>query len=72
MNIKNEFIIKDAIFGKFSEMSINFKTIDTFIHKFLYKEPNNLILIKELSNLYVLIAYKGSEIYLKNCEKKMV
>ncbi len=70
MNISNEWIIKDPFFGKFSEMPINFETIHTFIHKFLYNEPNNKLLMQELSNLYVLIAFKGSEKYLKNCEKK--
>jgi hypothetical protein len=70
MDIEKEFIIKDMIFGKISDIRPSFEVVDEFIHEFLYKEQNKSILINDLSNLYILSAFLGSESCLNKTEMK--
>jgi hypothetical protein len=68
-NMSKEWIIKDAEFGKIKDIYIEGETIKEFINNVIYKHPNWSILLKNLSDIYVLVASLGSQNYLKNSEK---
>ena len=65
----SEFIIKDAGFGKICDLPLLFETIKEFIEDYIYIQPNNGILLSELSNLYVLVARIDSHKYQQKGEK---
>ena len=67
--MSKEWIIKDAEFGKIKDIYIEGETIKEFINNVIYKHPNWSILLKNLSDIYVLVASLGSQNYLKNSEK---
>jgi hypothetical protein len=68
-NMSKEWIIKDAEFGKIKDIYIEGETIKEFINNVIYKHHNWSILLKNLSDIYVLVASLGSQNYLKNSEK---
>lgn len=66
----DDFIFADTNFGTISEMGSTYiRAIDEFIENYINKHPNRDMLICELSNLYVLMALKCSEVYLKEGER---
>jgi len=67
--MENQWIVKDAIVCKIKNSGLSFELLQEFIEDVIYKHPNNSILLKELSNIYVLVALKGSEVYLREGEK---
>lgn len=67
--MSDHFIINDAFFGKIKDLPINGEAIKHFINDVIYKHPNWNILLKNLSDLYVLSAFHDSEKYLKDGEK---
>lgn len=67
--MSKEWIIKDAEFGKIKDIYIEGETIKEFINNVIYKHHNWSILLKNLSDIYVLVASLGSQNYLKNSEK---
>lgn len=67
--MSSHFIINDAYFGKIKELPISGETIKHFIDDVLYKHPNWRILLKNLSDIYVLVASFSDQKLLKDSEK---
>ena len=65
-----ERIIKEAWFQKIKDMNFLYEdTIKQFIKKVVYKHPNCLVLLKNFSDIYVLVASFSSQTLLKPGEK---
>jgi len=64
-----DWIINDAVLGKIKDIYIDGDAIKEFIDNVVYKHPNWAVLLKNLSDIYVLVAYFGSQKYLKDGEK---
>ena len=63
-----EWIINDADFGKLKDI-LDGDAIKQFIENVVYKHPNWSILLRNLSDIYVLVANFNSQRYLKDGEK---
>lgn len=63
--MSKHWIIDDAQFGKIKDLLLSFESLKQFIDDVIYKHPNKNILLKNLSNIYVLVAMHGSYNYLK-------
>jgi hypothetical protein len=62
-------IINDSVFGKIKDLPIEGDTIKQFIDDVILKHPNWNILLKNLSDIYVWVAWFDSQKYLKTGEK---
>jgi hypothetical protein len=66
-----EWILEDAIFERICNINnITYEIIDEFIQSYISKHPNNNLLLKNLSNLYVLYGMLNSDNCVKLNEKK--
>jgi len=64
-------ILENAILQKICNIhSITYEIIDEFIQNYISKHPNNNLLLKNLSNLYVLYGMLSSNNYVEQNEKK--
>lgn len=54
-------VIEDAFFGKIKAINIPENVLKYFIKKVIDKHPNSSILLRNLSDLIVLVAWTGSE-----------
>lgn len=66
---KTEWVIEDAFFGKIKDINIPENVLKYFIKKVIDKHPNSSILLRNLSDLIVLVAWTGSEKLNRNGEK---
>ena len=66
--MSSHFIINDTYFGKIKEVPISGETIKHFIDDVLYKHPNWHILLKNLSDIYVLVASLSAQKLLKDSD----
>jgi len=66
-----DFVLEDAIFDKICNInSITYEIIDEFIKNYISKHPNNDLLLRNLSNLYVLYGMLVSDNCCEENEKK--
>ena len=61
-------IINDAYFGKIKNVPISGEAIKQFINNVVYKHPNREVLLKNLSDIYVLVAYYDAQKLLREGE----
>jgi len=69
INMSAHWIINDSVFGKIKHLPIEGDTIKQFIDDVILKHPNWNILLKNLSDIYVWVAWFDSQKYLKQGEK---
>lgn len=66
-----EWVLHDAIFSKICDLNtITYEIIYEFIKNYICKCPDKGILLKNLSNIYVLYGMQNSDNYVKSTEKK--
>lgn len=65
----SNWIITDAVFGKIKDIPIDGDTIKQFIDDVILNHPNWAILLKNLSEIYVWVAWFDSQKYLNPGEK---
>ena len=69
--MSTEWIITDCSFQQIvSLVNIRTEVLTEFIDNVLYKLPHATILLKDFSNIYVLVAHLGSESLVQKGEKK--
>ena len=69
MSHHSDWIINDAYFGKLKDVSINNEAIKQFWTDVVIKHPNKNILMKNFSDIYVLVASVDTQTYLTHGEK---
>ena len=67
--MSNDWIIKDADFVQIRHTTIQKETLINFIDNVVYKHPNSSILLKNLSDIYILVANFGYQKLLHPGEK---
>ena len=67
--MSEHWIIKDSVLGKIKDVLISGEAIKHFVNDVVYKHPNWGILLKNLSDIYVLVASFGAQSLLKDGEK---
>tara|TARA_Y100000816_G_C26066108_1_gene560301 strand:- start:131 stop:724 length:594 start_codon:yes stop_codon:yes gene_type:complete len=67
--MSDHWIINDALFGKIKHSILDGESIKQFIDDVIYKHPNWSILLKELSDIYVLVASHSAQTLLQDGEK---
>ena len=67
--MSKEWIINDANLTKIKNSRLNEDDMKHFINTVVYKHPNSSILLKNFSDIYVLVADIYSHVYLKDGEK---
>jgi hypothetical protein len=65
----DHWIINDMFFGKIKHSTLDGESIKQFMDDVIYKHPNWSILLKELSNIYVLVASHSAQTLLQDGEK---
>jgi len=66
---KTEWVIEDALFGKIKNVPLGGDVLKNFIKKVIDKHPNSSILLRNLSDIIVLVAFPGSETFIRDGEK---
>ena len=69
-DISTEFILRDALFSKLQNTRLRYEAVMEFITNYTQYHPHNDILLRCLSNLYVLVAIPESYSCLKDGEKR--
>ena len=64
-----EWVIRDSYFGRIRELPTFNTTIKQFVDDVIYNHPNFEILLKHLSDLYVLVASIASDDMIRDGEK---
>jgi len=69
IKMSDHLIINDASFGQIKNSILNGEHIKQFIDDVIYKHPNWHILLKHLSDIYVLVASHSAQTLLRGDEK---
>lgn len=67
--MSEHWIINDAFFGQIKHSTLDGESIKQFIDDVIYKHPNWSILLKNLSDIYVLVASHSAQTFLRDDEK---